>query len=155
MLRHYVIQGQVGEIKSNNLIYNMSYYFVDNKDEKNWNSIIEKFHQTCKECCKRGYYGHLTWDVELRVMEEEENGQLVIRHLVLKMTKELFYKYPSVYNFFYIPQFNENLSHNNKYQIMEYNKNKKQYELFYDKIDGFCKEFETEAEAWEYIQWLL
>lgn len=49
------------------------------------------------------------------------------------------------------PSFNENLSFDNCYELRIYNYITKQDNLYYDK-DGFCKEFETIDEAFEYIE---
>lgn len=49
------------------------------------------------------------------------------------------------------PSFNENLSFDNCYELRIYNDLTKQDNLYYDK-DGFCKEFETIDEAFEYIE---
>ena len=126
-------------------------FMIDLGEEEEWkHGILPRFETMMMSANSIGYYANHDWFVRIWRCEILDNGIILPQSLVLKMDKELYTRYKHQDNFYTSVRFSENLSGDNKYELVEPIPTTDNF-LPYFAPDGFVKEFETEAEAWEYI----
>ena len=132
-------------------VWNSEEVWIDTPDEKNWENLLKQFNYFCNRANSLGYYANYNWCVSLRKLKVCKNGSTCPSSLVLKMNKELYKDFKSIIDFPITPNFNENLTvlddedKHDRYELVNWRD-----ELYYDK-NGFAPQFETCADAWEYI----
>ena len=121
------------------------------KNFETWKNIIAKFNYFVNRANAIGYYSNYDFVVEIREMKETRNHELYPEKLILRMDKKQYQKYKDIYNYPYVPMFNENLTaldkedQNDCYEICNYDLKKKEYNKTH------YPQFENEWDTWEYI----